>query len=209
MYRKHKLLTPAVADTDRFGTFTGTTFTQTQTMCSDEMCHIVTIKDLSGNSHAAQTFTLTGIDMYGRKKSEAITGPVGNATVSSANYYWKVTSLTVSATVGADTLEVGQAGVVIYSMPVPLPWSKSTIGVQANVTGTINYTLQSTLDDIQNTRDYATLTFVNHADTAWVGRTTTGQTNYAVAPVATRIVINTFTDGASILLDLTPRDDAR
>jgi hypothetical protein len=138
--------------------------------------------------------------------------PGASTSTVSVGFYNRILSIVPSATIGTDTFDIGVIGIddgIVYSMPIPTPYSKSLLGIQASVSGVINFTLQSTLDPIQEPQDCAVLTWINTPDTAFVNRTTSGQTNYGVAaPVALRVVVNSATDG-SLLLDIAPSDRAR
>lgn len=72
-------------------------------------------------------------------------------------------------------------------------WTTGGVGVQITVSGTVNYTLQQTMDDPNsNTNPVAvgSMTWVNCADTAVVGASATKQTNYQFCPVFCRVVLN-------------------
>lgn len=69
------------------------------------------------------------------------------------------------------------------------------ISLQIVVTGTVNYTIQQTLDDLQNAA--ITPTWFAHPDTTLVAATANQQGNYAFVPYATRIVVNSGTGSAT------------
>lgn len=78
------------------------------------------------------------------------------------------------------------------SAPIPLDiYARPQISLQADVTGTVNYTVQQTLDDVFDPS--VTPTWFNHPDAALVGATADAQGNYAYVPRATRIVYNSGT----------------
>lgn len=79
------------------------------------------------------------------------------------------------------------------------PWVRfddfapSNISIQCNVTGTVNYTVQSTLDDPNdpfNPIPVNSVTWVNSSDTAVVSATTTQQSNFLFAPKYARVKLN-------------------
>lgn len=86
------------------------------------------------------------------------------------------------------------SGGVKYSNLVRLDeWAPGQVGVQISVTGTVNYTLQQSMDDPNSTTnpvDQASMNWVNCADTAVVGASATKQTNYQFVPLFCRIVLN-------------------
>lgn len=79
------------------------------------------------------------------------------------------------------------------------PWVRfddfapSNISIQCKVTGTANYTVQSTLDDPNdpfNPVAVNSVTWVNSSDTAVVAATTTQQSNFLFAPKFARVALN-------------------
>jgi len=63
------------------------------------------------------------------------------------------------------------------------------VGLQVVVSGTVNYTVQQTLDSPWNIEPES-WTWVNHPDTNLVAATSTQQGNYAYPPSMTRITLN-------------------
>lgn len=62
----------------------------------------------------------------------------------------------------------------------------STIGLQVVVTGTVSWTVQQTLDDVNDPS--VTPTWFDHPDTNMVSQTVSRQGNYAFPPQSVRIV---------------------
>ncbi len=108
--------------------------------------------------------------------------------------YKTVTSIQTSAAV-ATTVIVGTNTVA------DSPWlrfddfaANSQVSIQCTVSGTANYTVSQTLEDpnfVTNTP--ATITWVNHPDTALVAASTTQQGNYGYAPLFSRVTLNSGT----------------
>lgn len=72
-------------------------------------------------------------------------------------------------------------------------FAPSNISIQCTVSGTVNYTVQSTLDDPNdpiNPVATGSVTWVDSSDTAVVGATTTQQSNFLFAPKFVRIKLN-------------------
>lgn len=90
-------------------TSTGASYVLAATSPGDGMAHIVTILGNAATNHSAKTFTIVGTDHDGYAISESIAGPNGVATVSSTLYFKTVTSVTPSASTGADTFDIGWA----------------------------------------------------------------------------------------------------
>lgn len=101
----------------------------------------------SAGNDSAVNFTVTGTDDQGRVISQTIAGPNANTVQTTLNYR-TVTQIAVSAAVTVavtvDTLQIGA------SQEVPLDQYITTFNVNlvAEVTGTVNYTVQYTFDNI-------------------------------------------------------------
>lgn len=145
----------------------------------------------SAGNDSTNTFVVVGTDHAGNSITETITGP-NATTVTSVLTYKTVTSVTISAAaVGAITVGNSQSGA---SAPIALdPWAFPQVAIQCGVSGTVNYTVQQTLDnpnDPVNPIAPANMQWVDHPDTNLVGATTTLQGNYGYAPLFMRVVIN-------------------
>lgn len=86
---------------------TGASFTLTAEGADDGLGHLISIRNDSGTDHSGKTVTLVGTDPEGRALTEVVPGPGGSATVTSTKYFKTVTSATPSATIGADTFDIG------------------------------------------------------------------------------------------------------
>lgn len=149
---------------------------------------VTTASDESG-----KTLTFTGTNWYGQSITETMTGP--NATTAyTTQDFATVTAVAVSAAfTGAVT--VGTNGVA-SSPPIFLDtYGLGPTSLQVAVTGTVNYTVQQSLDN-PNVIGYTSTTWVNHADTAIVAATATAQSNYAYMPCVCRLVLNSGTGSA-------------
>lgn len=153
----------------------------------------------SAGNDSGITFAIVGTDWAGSPISEAVTG-ANTSTATSLLNYLTITSITTSAAV-ASTVTIGTNGVA-YS-----PWvrfdllaSMAPIAIQANASGTVNYTVQQTLDDpnvVTNqlpTPTYriapSAMTWISHPDTNLVGATGNVQGNYAYPPTFARVLLN-------------------
>lgn len=104
------VMNSAVASTAGYATgVTGAVFALTATDSGDSLAHLVTILNSTVNSHAAKTIAIVGTDENGNVQSETIAGPGVSATVTSTKYFKTLTSITPSATIGADTFNIGWA----------------------------------------------------------------------------------------------------
>ena len=127
---------------------TGATWTLTNTTTVDGLAHLVTIVNDSIVDHSAKTALLTGTDANGLALTETVNLPVASGTVTSTKFFKTLTSVVPSATIGADTMDVGVAAAA------RTPWQNLdfrqvpfVVGVGIAITGTINYDVIKTFDD--------------------------------------------------------------
>ena len=151
---------------------------------------------------SAKTFTFYGTDWNNNPVSETMTGP--NSSTGYTVYDYKtITRIAVSAaTTAAITVGTNQ---IASSMPIMLDnWAPAPTSIQVTVAGTVNYTVQQTLDDLNRiTGGYVNATWVNHPDSALVAATATAQGNYAYVPQFVRVTLNTETAGAGNSITMT------
>ena len=143
-------------------------------------------------SESAKTFTVTGTGANGNTVSEVIAGVNNPATAQSVLDYKTVTSITISAA-AAGAITVGTS-VVGGSRWVSFDaFAPSFISLQCNVTGTIDYTVQTTLNDPYDPITPvapASVVWVSSSDSAVVGASANQQSNFLFCPVYARIQIN-------------------
>lgn len=143
-------------------------------------------------------WTIYGTDWNGNSISEAVAGVNNPSTAQSLYDYATVTRIAVNkAQAGAVT--VGTSGIA-SSRPIFLDtFAPAPTALQVTVVGTVNYTVQQSLDDPNKiVGGYAAMTWVNHPDSALVAATATAQGNYAYLPVCTRIVLNSGTGSVTM-----------
>jgi hypothetical protein len=101
----------------------------------------------SAGNDSAVNFTITGTDDQGRVISQTIAGPNANTVQTTLNYR-TVTSIAVSAAVASavtvDTLQIGAS----TEVPLDQYITAFNVSIAVDVTGTINYTVQYTFDDV-------------------------------------------------------------
>lgn len=176
---------------------TGATWTLTATAATDGLAHQVSIRNDSATDHSAKTADLVGTDANGKAQTETINFPAGSATVESALYYKTLTSVTPSATIGGDTMDIGWVDEVATQI-VPLDYrSQIAAAVAVDVTGTINFTVQETFDDIQastlasQSAQWFNITALASKTADTVGSSTAGA-------VAVRLLVNSYSSGAEL-----------
>lgn len=154
----------------------------------------------SGGDDTGITFVLSGTNGQSIAISETITG-VNGAAASSVLDYKTVTGVLTSGAV-ATTVTVGTNGVAGSDwVPFDSYASMAPVSIQCTVTGTANYTVQQTLQDPgspTNPVAYASISWVNHPDSALVATASTAQGNYAYPPVWARVVLNSETGTGSV-----------
>ena len=157
---------------------------------------ITAVGDESG-----KTFTITGTSYNGQVQSETITGP--NATTAQSVLDYKtVISVTISAA-AANAITVGTNGVASSRWLRLDNWAFPQVGIQCNVNGTVNYTVQQTLDDPNDPTNpvaVSAVNWVNHPDISLVGATATVQGNYGYAPLYARVTLNSGTGSVTMTL---------
>ena len=108
--------TSVAANTSGFATgVTGATWVIEQTSTDDGLGHTVTITNNTGNSHASKTVVLAGRNVDGGNISETLSLPAGNATVTSTKSFAKLLSAVPSATIGADTMDIGWSANSVFN----------------------------------------------------------------------------------------------
>lgn len=144
----------------------------------------------SAGNDSAKTFTIRGTDWNGRTISETVTG--ANAGIAQSAYDYKTVTYVAISAAAAGAVKVGTNGVA-SSRPLILDsFANAPTAIQTDVTGTVNYTVQQSLDNPAKV-GYASMTWVDHPDTNVVSATADKQANYAYVPVATRITLNSGT----------------
>jgi len=178
--------------------FNGGGYALTATSAADSLAHIITITGNAATNHSAKTFTITGTDADGIAQTEAIAGPNGAVAVSSTKYFKTVTAVTVSATTGADTFDIGWTGVSVSAAYV-MDWQQNAFQASLGlaITGTISVTVQHCFENVMSASP-STRTWWPHS--SLVTKTASADGNYAFPVSATRLLINSVTAGATVNL---------
>ena len=153
----------------------------------------------AAGNESSRTFTLTGTSGSGVVQSETITGP--NATTAqSVLDYKKVTSITISGN-AAGAVTVGTSGVASSAWIKFNTWALAQVALQTVASGTVNYTVQQTLDDPDNSSDpvvITAITWFSHPDSNLVAATGSFQGNYGYPPVFARVLLNSGTGSVTM-----------
>jgi hypothetical protein len=132
---------------------TGATWTLAATTAGDECSHPVTIHNDSASDHSLKTAILTGTDAEDRVITETVNLPNvhggGSDTTTSTLYYKTLVTVVPSATIGADTMDIGWTALArTPTFPTDTyPTAGPLIGVDLGGT-TCNYAVQQTNDAV-------------------------------------------------------------
>lgn len=152
----------------------------------------------SAGNLSGVTFTFTGkgynsSSVWSDSISEDVTGP-NATTVETSNYFTEISNIAVDGAVGTN-VEIGPVDEAISQL-IPLDWRKGNdIGVATGVTGTINYDVDITLSDIQDstvTPDFLPDASVLAAKTAAADMTIDGGAR------AVRVQVNSGSNGGEV-----------
>lgn len=130
-------------------------------------------------------FAIVGTDEQGREITETIVGPNAGVSVTSLDFF-TVTSITPDGTLGSDV--EGGTNTVGGSIPIPIDknLTPTSIGLGVVITGTVDFNVQHTFDDIWGSAS-AILTWFDHPTLMGVA---TLDGNLAFPPQAVRILTN-------------------
>ena len=109
MSKFDKTIAASVAlDVDGIGdAVTGAAFTLLANDSGDSLAHLVEILNNTANDHSGKTITIIGTGPNGEPQTEIIAGPDASTTTITAKYFLTYESITPSATIGADTFDIG------------------------------------------------------------------------------------------------------
>ena len=94
-----------------------------------------------------------------------------------------------------QTLTDASAGAKTSNPIVMDYFGKPEVSLQVVVSGTVNWTIQQTLDDPNNG---STVTWFPHPDTNLVAQTVNRQGNYAYIPVSVRLLLSSGSGSATL-----------
>jgi hypothetical protein len=200
MRQKTKTYTLDALDADGFfqnvtGDITTTAWTTANSALTDGCAHYVSLA--SSANLSTITLTFTGTDAEGRTQTESAAGP-NNTTTYLTKYFATMTSVTSSATLGANTMNVGWTGAA-HTPCIPVDrCAGNGAAVGADISGTISYTIQNTNDDIWNDQTPSWYDLIDARTTDWYGTAEPGSTGVrvAIASHTSGVVIFTVSQGA-------------
>jgi hypothetical protein len=172
---------------------TGASFTITTNATTDGLAHQVSIRNDSATDHSGKTVTLVGTDANDNALTEVVTAPGSSATVESSGYFKTLTSATPSATINADTFDIGWVDEVA-SHTYPIDWrSDAACNISVDVAGTIDFTVQETFVDVLGG---TAPIWVNIS--ALAAKTQDTTSSATVGATAIRVIVNSYSSGAEL-----------
>lgn len=152
----------------------------------------------AGDDHLI-TFIIVGTDENGTALTETVTGSAGApGTTETTGYFKTVTSVTASGA-AAGNVSVGTVDEVAGPIVPVDRRSDTAVTIDADITGTINYTVQECFDDIQITAT-AHQSAQWQAITAFSGKTADVISYGTVGATAIRFIANSYSSGAECQL---------
>lgn len=148
----------------------------------------------SAGNDSGLTFTITGADRSGMPASETLAG-ANVGVVQSVLDYLTVASVTTSGATAAG-VTVGTTGVASTAWVRLDEWTEPQVSVQCDAVGTVNYTVESTLNDPNSPTDPvapSAVVWIATSDPLAVNATASVQTNFAYAPAYARVTLNSGT----------------
>lgn len=145
----------------------------------------------TAGADAGKTMTITGTDANGNIQTDTVTLPSASTVYTSLDFL-TVTGITISAT-AAGAIIVGTNGIGGSRWVRLNDFAPSNISIQCDVTGTVNYTIQATLDDPNdpfNPTPAEDVIWVNSSDAAVVASNSTQQSNFLFTPKYAKVLIN-------------------
>lgn len=158
MEKINQSYTCAAADTDGIANATvctgaGPWVPNVASGAADGLGHLITITQAGATDHSTKTAIITGTDAAGNPQTETgLALPNGATTVTSTKYFKTVTSVAISATIGADTMTMG------WAVGAVSPWAQCVektqyqqgfnMGIGCTVVDTPNYSVQFTYDGV-------------------------------------------------------------
>lgn len=149
----------------------------------------------SSGTDTGVTITLTGRDWAGLPISETLLGGSSGVAVYSVLDYLGVTAIKLSGAT-AGTMSVGTNGVASSPWINTDTWAGGTCAIQCTVSGTANYTVQTTNDDPNSYGNPIARASVNWDATngGLIAQTTSGSYAFPAVPAWLRVLMNSQTN---------------
>jgi hypothetical protein len=167
---------------------------------NDGLAHQLNLTSAANIS--AITFTITGTDADGVALTEAIAGP-NATTVETTGYFKTVTSIAISATLGANTVDIGWVDEFV-TPTIQLNTYAQGVSGNIDVTGTIDYTVQATNSDIRTRADDGEFNWFDVVDATIDLIDITADVQFGLGPIPSglRLKANSYSSSATAALRL-------
>jgi hypothetical protein len=195
---KQTFTVAALSATGYASNVTGAAWVIAGTGPGDKLAHHVTIHNDSVTDHSAKTVILVGTDANDKPITETLNAPGTSATVTSTKAFKTLTSATPSATIGADTFDIGWAATG-HTPWVDVNPSKVPFAVSAAVylvSGTLNYDGQQTYEE-SPTEDAVAFNI-----SAMTAKTASQDAGLTTPATAVRVDVNSHTSAVFTLVVL-------
>lgn len=196
--------TPQAANLTGFASnVTGASWTITTSTAGDGLAHQVTIRNDSITDHSAKTATIVGTDADGQAITETLSLPGASATVTSTRYFKTITSVTPSATIGADTMDIGWAQTSVGPTVPTDTYSPMGTLIACDISGTINYSIEETNDKIWDSTNLISNAGYWFVISGLSAKTADAVSSATAMTTAWRLKINSITAGATVTINTT------
>lgn len=200
MYPKTFSYTPAALSANGYANdvaYAAGGYALTATTSGDGLAHELTVLNNSATDHSAKTLTIVGTDADGIAQTLSRAAPAGSVSVTTTGTFWgSVTSVSISATTGADTFDIGWNGVAV-GPTYPLDWRKIPFNVTlaVDIYGTINYGVEYCLESFRSVAP-STIDWQSHS--VIVGSTADTDSYLSYPATGVRFKLNSVTAGATV-----------
>lgn len=144
-------------------------------------------------NYTGVNFTVVGTGPTGQSQTEVIAGP-NTTTANSVLYYKSVTSITASGGVAGGAVKVGSTGLTSTRWVTFDSWANAQTVIQVDVSGTANFTVQTTMDNPDDPFSpvaIGSINWVSDSNLTSKSATTTG--SYTATPTMVRVIQNSGT----------------
>ena len=145
----------------------------------------------TAGNETGKTMTITGTDANGNIQTDTVSLP-NTSTVYTSLDFLTVTGITISSNAAAAII-IGTNGIGGSRWVRLNDFAPSNISIQCDVSGTVNFTVQSTLDDPNDPfspTPAEDVVWVDSSDLAVVAANSTQQSNFLFTPKYAKILIN-------------------
>lgn len=141
------------------------------------------------------TFTVYGTWIGGQTISETVQGTSGSSVATTLDFA-TVTRIATSGSTSVSGITVGTNGVAGSRWVRLDSWANAETAIQCNVSGTVNYTVQVSMDDPNSPTNpvaISSVTWLNTNDTDAVTSVANVFSNFQFTPTFARVLLNSGT----------------